>query len=141
MQLVELGIRAMLGGVFAIDAAGKLRSRAAFDSFVDSIPTLPGVTRDRLVAIAATVVALELAAVMLLIVRPLAGLGAATGLLAAFTVVMIVTLRAGTAMVYVHRNLGMPQLNETQAKFERSADSLHDSVAARFSGFVARLTR
>ncbi len=89
----------MLGAVFAIAAAGKLRSRAAFDAFVDSIPAPRGVTGDWLVGVAAAVIALELAAVVLLIVRPLAGLAVASGLLVAFTAVMIAVLRAGAAMV------------------------------------------
>jgi hypothetical protein len=99
MPFVELGIRAMLGVVFAIGVAGKLRSRAAFDGFVDSIPAFPGTRGNRLVVVAVSVVVLELAAMLLLIVRPQAGLVVATSLLTTFTAVMIVTLRAGTAMV------------------------------------------
>jgi len=89
----------MLGAVFAISGIGKLRSHTAFDHFVDSLPALPGVLRDHAVAIAAAVVALELAALLLLILWPLAGLATSAALLATFTAVMIHALRAGTAMV------------------------------------------
>jgi hypothetical protein len=99
MQLIELGIRVMLGAVFAIAAAGKLRSRAAFDAFVDTIPAYRNARADRLASVAAVVIAAELVAVVLLIVCPLAGLVMTSGLLGAFATLMIVTLRAGTPMV------------------------------------------
>lgn len=96
MQLIEIAIRTALAAVFAIAAASKLRSRAAFDDFVD---TLPELGPSRLVPVAgAALVALELAAPVLLLAHPRAGLVLVMALLGGFTAVMVVTLRAGGSM-------------------------------------------
>jgi hypothetical protein len=96
MQLIEIAIRTALAAVFAIAAASKLRSRAAFDDFVD---TLPELGPPSLATVAgAAVVALELAAPVLLLASPRAGLVLVMALLGGFTAVMVVTLRTGGSM-------------------------------------------
>lgn len=98
MQLIEIGVRAALGAVFAIAAGSKLRSRAAFDEFVDTLPELGPLRGGRLPMVGAVVVALELAAPVLLAIRPRLGLALVLGLVGAFTTAMIVTLRRGTPL-------------------------------------------
>lgn len=96
MQLIEIAIRTGLAAVFTIAAASKLRSRAAFDDFVDTLPELGS---SRLATVAgAAVVTLELAAPVLLFASPRAGLVLVLALLGVFTAVMVVTLRAGGSM-------------------------------------------
>lgn len=95
MQLIEIAIRTALGVVFAIAAASKLRSRAAFDELVDTLPVRGPL---RPTAVGAAVVALELAVPGLLLAQPQAGLLLAAALLGAFTAVMVATLRAGAPL-------------------------------------------
>lgn len=83
--------------VLAVSAASKLRSRAAFSRFADSVRRVHLVPA-RLARPAAAVVALaEAAAVALLVAPPLAtaGLALAAVLLAAFTVVVAVAIARG----------------------------------------------
>ena len=98
MQLIEIGIRTALGAVFAIAAGSKLRSRAAFDEFIDTLPELGPLRGERLTVVGAAVVALELAAPVLLVVHPRAGLALVLGLVGAFTTAMVVALRRGAPL-------------------------------------------
>lgn len=95
MQLLEIAIRTALGAVFAIAAASKLRRRAAFDDFVDTLPQLGPLS---LPAVGAAVVTLELAVPVLLLAWPPAGLVLVMALLGGFTAVMVKTLRAGAPL-------------------------------------------
>jgi len=98
MQLIEIGVRAALGAVFAIAAGSKLRSRAAFDEFIDTLPEIGPLRGERLTVVGAAVVALELAAPVLLVVHPRAGLALVLGLVGAFTTAMVVSLRRGAPL-------------------------------------------
>lgn len=95
MQHLEIAIRAALGAVFAIAAASKLRRRAAFDDFVETLPPWGPLS---LPAVGAAVVALELAVPVLLLAWPRAGLVLVMALLGGFTAVMVKTLRAGAPL-------------------------------------------
>lgn len=108
MAYVVLGIRCLLGVVFLVSAASKLRSRRAFDEFAVSVRELGAATA---VArpIAVVVVAAEALIPVLLAVPVTAaaptggvtslatgtGLVLAGGLLTAFVVAIVVSLRRG----------------------------------------------
>jgi hypothetical protein len=95
---VGLGCCWLVAVVFAISAAGKLRTaamRAAFRRSVADMAVLPARAAG---AVAATVPAAEAAAAVLLVVPPTAALGSvlALGLLAAFTTGIVLVLHRGT---------------------------------------------
>jgi hypothetical protein len=95
---VGLGCCWLVAVVFAISAAGKLRTaamRAAFRRSVADMAVLPARAAG---TIAATVPAAEAAAAVLLVVPPTAALGSvlALGLLAAFTTGIVLVLHRGT---------------------------------------------
>jgi hypothetical protein len=89
--------RVLLGGVFLASAGGKLRGRAAFTAYLDSVAALRLVPPALARAAGVTVLAAEGAVVVLLAVGPWvrAGLWLALGLLAVLTFAVARTLRRG----------------------------------------------
>ncbi|MFJ6566329.1 MauE/DoxX family redox-associated membrane protein [Streptomyces sp. NPDC091292] len=102
MDHVLISCRVFLGLVFVLSFTGKVRGRAAYRAFRDSVrelaPWLPG-GGAALTAAAVTVLAAESVSVVLLAVpstgSALAGFLLATGLLGAFTVAIAGTVRRG----------------------------------------------
>jgi hypothetical protein len=108
MAYVVLSVRCLLGAVFVMSAASKLRSRAAFDEFAASVRRV-GVA-DRLVRPVAVIVAAVEVLIPVLLAVPVtapaptggvsrlatgAGLALAAGLLSAFAVAILAALRRG----------------------------------------------
>jgi hypothetical protein len=100
MTALALGCRTLLAVVLCTAAASKLRSRD-FASFVDALRGfgVPAVLRRVPTrGLAGAVVALEVAAAVLLLVAPAAGLALALGLIAVFTAVLRSVIRNGRAV-------------------------------------------
>ncbi|WP_051451818.1 MauE/DoxX family redox-associated membrane protein [Actinospica robiniae] len=97
MAYSSLCLSMLICGVFGVSAFGKLRGRAAFERFAASVTSLAGL-HGRLARVTAVgVCALEVA-ICLTALAPGAnrfGLAAAALLLAAFTVTLVRTVRAG----------------------------------------------
>lgn len=94
---VALTGRALLVAVFGIAAFGKARSGAAFAEFTDTLSDLPWIGARWRQPIAATVIAVETAATVLLIPSRTASLGFAIALLtlAVFTTTVVVARARG----------------------------------------------
>jgi hypothetical protein len=90
-----VGCVSALLGVFVASAAGKVRSRAAWSGFVGSVRDVRLVPERVVMPVALGVVAGEFGVVLLLAVPYLvpAGLALAGGMLAFFTLSIVVTLR------------------------------------------------
>ena len=73
MRYVVLGCGLLLIGVFAVSATGKLRSRAAFLDFCDSVRKVLGTQPNRARQLAAAVVAFEVVTVPTLLFVPAVG--------------------------------------------------------------------
>jgi hypothetical protein len=89
MAVAEIALRVVLGVVFAVACGSKLRSRAAYAEFADSLSDI-GWLRGPVRTVAAAAVPAAEAAVVLLLALPwtvLGGWAVALVLLAAFTVV------------------------------------------------------
>jgi len=97
MSYVLIGCCAALAAIFAASAAGKVRRRAAYAEFVAATRRLVPAPVPRPIARAAAhaVVALEIALPVALFAVPLAGLAVAGGLLAVFTVAVLLAVRRG----------------------------------------------
>ncbi len=96
MPYVLLGCQIMVGTVFLASAAGKLRGRRAYSSFLAAIGGLaPGLSPSRREALAPLVIAGETAVAALLAapVTARAGFVAAVVLLAVFTVTIVAAVR------------------------------------------------
>jgi hypothetical protein len=97
MTYVAIGCRILLGTVFLVAVAGKVRSPARFRSFAQGLGDLRLVRRRLRRAVAAALVAVE-AAVLLLLALPQTarvGLGLAAGVLLVFTAALGRALREG----------------------------------------------
>jgi hypothetical protein len=99
MTYLAIGCRVLIGVVLAVAVAGKIRRAAAFSEFVGSVRRM-GVLPPVLAAPAAiAVVAAELAIVLALAVPAresgVLGFGLATGLLAALTIGIVMSLAGG----------------------------------------------
>lgn len=104
LDYVGFGCYCLVGLVFAVSSASKLRGRTAFDQFVKAagiltVATIPGyqASRDGARRIGAAVVAGELAVPVLLVVPGTAGigLGIAVLLLTVFGVGIVAAMRRG----------------------------------------------
>ncbi|MGC4944373.1 MauE/DoxX family redox-associated membrane protein [Kribbella sp. DT2] len=97
MEYLEFGCRVLLGGVFAVSAGSKLSSRAAFAEFVAATVRLTGAAAWLARELAVGVVVAEIAVVVALMVPASTqwGFAAAIGLLGAFSVAIVRSLRRG----------------------------------------------
>ncbi|MER7280080.1 MauE/DoxX family redox-associated membrane protein [Dactylosporangium sp. NPDC000244] len=94
---MAIGCGVLLVVIFAVSAAGKARSRAAFDEFAGSLTELRLVPRRRRRPVAAAVIAVEAGLVALFAVPGGARLAfpAAAALLTVFAVAIEITVRRG----------------------------------------------
>ncbi|MEU1665263.1 MauE/DoxX family redox-associated membrane protein [Streptomyces sparsogenes] len=102
MNYFAYGVRGLLTAVFVIAVVGKVGRAGAFSAFADSLRPLAAVSGSAVRAMALAVVAVE-GAVCLALILPytpatLAGLVAATALLAVFTVVIARSASRGTTV-------------------------------------------
>ncbi|HEX6356430.1 MauE/DoxX family redox-associated membrane protein [Actinophytocola sp.] len=88
MRYVVLGCDLLLIGVFAVSATGKLRSRAVFLDFCDSVRKVLGTRPDRARQLAAAVVAFEVVTVPTLVFLPAVGFLVAMLLCVTFAVAL-----------------------------------------------------
>jgi hypothetical protein len=97
MTYLAVGCRVLLGAVFLVSTASKLRTRGTFDQFVAAVEGFGLVPPARVRAVASAVVAAELAIPVLLLVAATvpAGFAVALGLLGGFTVAIGRALRRG----------------------------------------------
>lgn len=97
MVYVALGARLLLGGVFAVAAFSKIRSRKAFRDFVEWLTDFPFASRFEARGLAATVLTIEfmIVALLALPVTVLAGFVLGTCLLVLFFVETVVAIRRG----------------------------------------------
>ncbi len=143
MHYFTLFARVLIGTVFLVSAVAKLRSPAAFAAFTRSVRKMKLVPAALVVPVAAAVVAGEVSIVALLAVpadvTALLGFAVATGLLAAFTVAIVLVVRRGTDLtcqcfgastvplgpVHVVRNLVLLAVAVAGALAIRSGGELH----------------
>lgn len=97
MAYVAVACRALLVAVVAVSLVSKLRGRAAWSGFLDSVQRLGRVPGPAVGAVAAAVVAAEVLVVVLLVVptTTAVGLASAGALLAGFTLVVFAAWRRG----------------------------------------------
>jgi hypothetical protein len=95
MNFLELGCRGALVTVFALAAAGKVRSRSSWEAFVGSLDKLGLPTAVPARPFGALVVALEAAVPALLVIWPLGGFALALALLTMFSGALALTLARG----------------------------------------------
>lgn len=97
MAYASLCLSMLICGTFAVSAFGKLRSRAAYARFAASVTSLAGLRGRPALGAAGCVCALEvgICATALMPDADRVGLGVAVLLLAAFTVTLVRTVRAG----------------------------------------------
>ncbi len=107
MESVVLTCRLLLGVVFAVSLAGKLRGTGDFVEATRRLVPVRFARWDRLLS--AAVAAVELGVLILLVVQPTAGFLLALALLAAFTVALAAALRRGeTAPCHCFGSVGTP---------------------------------
>jgi hypothetical protein len=97
ISYLVVGCRVLLGAVFLVSAASKLRTRGDFGQFVAAVARFGLVPAERVRAAAAAVVAVELAIPVLLLVPATVpvGFAVALGLLGVFTAAIGRALRRG----------------------------------------------
>lgn len=100
MNYLEIGIRSLVGMVFLISFSSKIASRAAFAEFFASVRGMEAVPSTLIWPTAVATTAME-AAIVVLVAIPaysaqLTGLAISAGLLAAFNVVILKSIRRGT---------------------------------------------
>ena len=95
MDLLELGCRAALLVVFALAIAGKMRGRASWEAFVQTVGAFGLPSSWPRAPAAAAIVGMEAAATACLIAAPSLGYALSLGLLAIFTAVLGLALRRG----------------------------------------------
>ncbi len=95
MDVLELGCRAALIVVFGLAIAGKIRSRASWDAFVQTLGAFGAPRSLPRAPAAAAIVGLEAAAAACLVASPALGHALALGLLAMFTAALGLALRRG----------------------------------------------
>ncbi|MFG2039137.1 MauE/DoxX family redox-associated membrane protein [Dactylosporangium sp. NPDC048998] len=95
MSYVEAGCRCLLVLVFAVSSTSKLRDRAAWRRFTESVAGLAPVQRLATTPTAVAVVAAEVATTLALAIEPTARVGFATaaGILVALTSAVIIAYR------------------------------------------------
>jgi hypothetical protein len=148
MHYFALFARVLIGTVFLVSAATKLRSPAAFAAFTRSVRKMKLVPAALVTPVAAGVVSGEVSIVALLAVpvdvTALLGLAVAAGLLTAFTVAIVLVVRRGTDLtcqcfgastvplgrVHVVRNLVLLAVAVAGALATRSGGQLHPADAA-----------
>jgi len=98
MDVLDLGCRAALIVVFGLAVAGKIRNRASWDAFAQSLAATGVPSSWPKAPAAAAIVALEAAAAAFLVTWPAAGYPLAVGLLVIFTGALgLALLRGETA--------------------------------------------
>jgi hypothetical protein len=95
MDVLELGCRAALIVVFGLAIAGKIRGRASWHAFVQTLEAFGAPSSWPRAPAAAVIVGLEAAATALLAAAPALGYCIALGLLASFTAALGMALRRG----------------------------------------------
>jgi hypothetical protein len=99
VQYWEIGVRCMIGIIFLVSSVSKARSRAEFESFVESVRRMRLLPSDRVRLVAAGVLVAEFIAWMLLVlpvrIATVAGFSVAAGLLLVFTAAIAMTVRRG----------------------------------------------
>ncbi|MFF3273433.1 MauE/DoxX family redox-associated membrane protein [Streptomyces chrestomyceticus] len=95
MLYVAIGMRCLLGIVFLVSSLSKTAGRGRFSAFAASVRAMDVVPAGHVRTVAATVVAAEYAAWMLLVLAPAPGFALAGGLLVAFTAAVTGALRRG----------------------------------------------
>ena len=95
MALLELGCRAALVVVFGLAIAGKVRGRASWNAFVQTLEAFGVLSPLPRAPSAAVIVGLEAAAAASLVAAPALGYAIALGLLAIFTAALGLALRRG----------------------------------------------
>jgi len=97
----EIGVRAVLVVVFAVAVVGKLRHRSGWREFVSSLRGFDVLPSAAVRPVAAVVAALEVTAVVMLLVPDtvVAGYALAAALLVGFAAAMTVSLRRGARPV------------------------------------------